>query len=95
MPEIGPYHYVIDMLLDVGPIDLTWSDLKSWNKITSIKANSWELKTLKRLADLYTSNSRKYSGSKDVPPFVQKTEGKKLDTNIKGSIRESLGKGMK
>lgn len=95
MPAIGGYDYIIEMLLDVGPINLTWSDLRSWDKLTGMKANAWEFRTLKRLANIYTANSKIYNGSKDISPFVQESTGTKTQTSIRDTIRKPLSKGIK
>ena len=58
MPEVGPHLYIIDILMDVGPIDLTWNDLKAWNEISQMELNIWEFQTVKRLANIYTSSFR-------------------------------------
>jgi len=95
MPEIGPYSYVINMLMDVGPIDLTWKDLESWNRITQMNINGWEFRTLKRLANIYTANSRSYSGLDSISPFVQESGGEKLERNVRSALHQPLGKGIK
>lgn len=96
LPDVDPFAYILDYVVEVGPIDLTWSDLKAWNEITGYQLSYWELITIKALAVTYTSSSRSYDGTKEVSPFVQVAPTAKLESSIRSALREPIsGRGLR
>lgn len=69
MPEIAPFSYVIDLLAQIGPSEVTWQEIGSWSALTGIKLSVWESNTIKRLSAIYTSCANKYHDSTAVAPY--------------------------
>tara|TARA_R110000772_G_scaffold268452_1_gene395608 strand:+ start:38556 stop:38861 length:306 start_codon:yes stop_codon:yes gene_type:complete len=96
LPDIDPFAYIIDLLMEVGPVELSWSDLEAWNRMTRMDLDEWELRTIHRLASVYTRSSREYDDSKSISPFVPETPTAKIESKIRDSLRQPIGgRGMK
>jgi hypothetical protein len=59
MPDIAPFSYIIDLLVQIGPSEVTWQEISSWCSLTGIKLSVWESNTIKRLSTIYTSCANK------------------------------------
>ena len=69
MPDIAPFSYVIDLLVQIGPSEVTWQEISSWCSLTGIKLSVWESNTIKRLSTIYTSCANRYHDSTAVSPY--------------------------
>ena len=90
LPDVGPYAYLIDLLLEVGPTNLTWSDLEAWNRLLGWFLNHWELRMIHRLGVVFTGAKNEYEGTKAVSPFVPSAPIEKIEQSIKDSLRQPL-----
>lgn len=96
LPDIDPYEYMIELLLQVGPVELSWSNLEAWHRMTRMGLNEWELRTIHRLAVVYTRSSREYHGTKAISPYIPETQVSSIESKIRESLRAPLGnKGIK
>lgn len=87
MPEIAPFSYVIDLLAQIGPSEVTWQEIGSWSALTGIKLSVWESNTIKRLSAIYTSCANKYHDSTMVSPYKSVEAPKVNDDDIKSALR--------
>jgi hypothetical protein len=69
MPDIAPFSYVIELLSQIGPSEVTWHEISSWCDLTGIKLSVWESNTIKRLSTIYTSCANRYNDSTAVSPY--------------------------
>ena len=90
LPDIGPHQYIIDLMQDVGPIDLTWTELKSWITLTGIDLCAWESRIIMRLSHIYQSHMNQYNNTKATSPYVEVIEGEALQSNIKSILKQSV-----
>ena len=82
-------------MFEVGPFNLTWSDLKAWNEITGYELGYWELITTKRLARIYHNSFQEYDNTKSISPFVSEKHISKVEKSMRETLRQPLGhKGM-
>lgn len=87
MPEIAPFSYVIDLLVQIGPSEVTWQEISSWCSLTGITLSVWESNTIKRLSAIYTSCANKYHDSTAVSPYKSIEAPKVNDDDIKSALR--------
>ena len=88
MPDIAPFSYVIDLLAQIGPIEVTWQEISSWCNLTGIKLSAWESNTIKRLSSIYTSCTQRYHDSTAPSPFRSVEAPRPVDDAIKAALRE-------
>jgi len=88
MPEIAPFSYVIDLLAQIGPSEVTWQEIGSWSALTGIKLSAWESNTIKRLSAIYTSCATKYHDSTAVAPYKSVEALTVKDEDIKAALRQ-------
>jgi len=88
MPEIAPFSYVIDLLTQIGPSDITWQDISNWCSITGIKLSVWESSTIKRLSAIYSSCAQRYHDSTAPSPYRSVEASRPVDDVIKAALRE-------
>lgn len=88
MPEIAPFSYVIDLLSQIGPTEVTWQEISSWCSLTGIKLSVWESNTIKRLSAIYTSCAQRYHDSTAPSPFRSVEAPKSIDDKIKAALRQ-------
>jgi hypothetical protein len=88
MPDIAPFSYVIDLLSQIGPTEVTWQEISSWCNLTGIKLSAWESNTIKRLSSIYTSCTQRYHDSTAPSPFRSVEAPRPVDDAIKAALRE-------
>lgn len=88
MPEIAPFSYVIDLLSQIGPTEVTWQEISSWCSLTGIKLSVWESNTIKRLSAIYTSCAQRYQDSTAPSPYRSVEAPKSMDDSIKAALRQ-------
>ena len=88
MPDIAPFSYVIDLLAQIGPTEVTWQEISSWCNLTGIKLSAWESNTIKRLSAIYTSCAQRYQDSTAPSPFRSVEAPKSMDESIKAALRQ-------
>lgn len=88
MPEIAPFSYVIDLLAQIGPTQVTWQEISSWCSLTGIRLSVWESNTIKRLSAIYTSCTQRYHDSTAPSPFRSVEAPRPVDDAIKAALRE-------
>jgi len=88
MPDIAPFSYVIDLLAQIGPTEVTWQEISSWCNLTGIKLSAWESNTIKRLSSIYTSCTQRYHDSTAPSPFRSVEAPRPVDDAIKAALRE-------
>ena len=88
MPDIAPFSYVIDLLSQIGPTEVTWQEISSWCSLTGIKLSAWESNTIKRLSAIYTSCTQRYHDSTAPSPFRSVEAPRPVDDAIKAALRE-------
>jgi len=89
MPDIAPFSYVIDLLSQIGPSEVTWQEISSWCALTGIKLSVWESNTIKRLSAIYTSCANRYHDSTAVSPY-KSIEAPTIDDD---AVRQALRTG--
>jgi len=87
MPDIAPFSYVIDLLAQIGPSEVTWQEISSWCALTGIKLSEWESHTIKRLSSIYTSCASRYHDSTAVAPYKHIEAATIDDDAIKQALR--------
>lgn len=88
MPDIAPFAYVIDLLTQIGPTEVTWQDISNWRSITGIELSAWESSTIKRLSAIYTSCAQRYQDSVSPSPYRSIEAPRPVDDAIKAALRE-------
>jgi hypothetical protein len=89
-PDSGPAGYVIDYMFEVGPFELSWTDLQSWNQIMKYNLDAWELATIKKLARMYVNSYREYDDTNKVSPFVPEKAPMTIMKSIKDALRRPV-----
>lgn len=89
MPDIAPFSYVIDLLSQIGPSEVTWQEISSWCSLTGIKLSVWESNTIKRLSAIYTSCANRYHDSTAVSPY-KSIEAPTIEDDV---LRQALRNG--
>jgi len=87
MPDIAPFSYVIDLLAQIGPSEVTWQEISSWCSLTGIKLSVWESSTIKRLSSIYSSCASRYHDSMTVAPYKHIEAPTIEDDSIKQALR--------
>lgn len=88
MPDIAPFSYIIDLLVQIGPSEVTWQEISSWCAITGIDLSVWESNTIKRLSAIYTSCAQRYHDSTAPSPYKSLEAPKTDDDAIKAALRQ-------
>jgi len=55
--------------MQIGPMDITWPDLKAWHDLTGIYLDYWELHTIKKLSTLFTNKFQEYNDTNVSSPY--------------------------
>lgn len=77
MPPVEVGGYLVDYLLDVGPVGSTgmglavisYSELQAWQQCTGIAMQPWEVMLLRRLSADYMVESKRAEKPDCPPPF--------------------------
>lgn len=73
MPECEAF-YIIGYLMEIGismsDRAITFGELESWQSTTGIRLESWEARIMKRLSDMYLSESHSMRDPQSVCPWV-------------------------
>ena len=88
MPDIAPFSYVIDLLVQIGPSEVSWQEISSWCALTGIELSVWESNTIKRLSMIYSSCAQRYQDSIAPSPYRSVDAPRPVDDAIKAALRE-------
>ena len=88
MPDIAPFSYVIDLLVQIGPSEVSWQEISSWCALTGIELSVWESNTIKRLSMIYSSCAQRYQDSTAPSPYRSVDAPRPVDDAIKAALRE-------
>ena len=89
MPDIAPFSYLIDLVVDIGIRDLTWQEIESWIRLTGIGLTAWEMRTIKKLSQLYQVCAQRFNDSVLPAPYrdVEADVSETLEQDIKAALR--------
>ena len=68
-PDIAPFDYVIDLLSQIGPTEVSWTELKAWQDLTGISLDYWELNTIRNLSILFSNKFQEYNNTNISSPY--------------------------
>jgi hypothetical protein len=89
MPEIAPFSYIIDLLVEMGVSGLTWQEISSWCNLTGITLTMWESTTIKKLSAIYDSCAQRYNNAVVSAPYRSIEHEATEDDQIKLALRNS------
>lgn len=69
MPDIAPFEYLVRLISEIGPFEISWLDLKVWQEMTGIYLSHWEFQNIKRLSSLFSSKFQDYNDSNISSPY--------------------------
>jgi len=74
----NPAPYITDWLVEIGPtvagsmgeVAIGWQDMAAWERLTGIKLDPWEARTIRRLSRVF-ANERSKAEKPDYPaPYI-------------------------
>lgn len=68
-PDIAPFDYLVDLIAQIGPHDISWTDLKAWQDITGMTLSKWEADSIRRLSILFTNKFQEYNDKNITSPY--------------------------
>lgn len=99
MPPVTPESmYLVEMLLDAGPIvsstsgtrALTWRDFEAWERVTGADVRPWEARILRRLSNDYLAELNRAEAYDAPPPWEREAtpeHRKRVSQHIKNVLR--------
>lgn len=100
LPDVGPFSYIIDLLVKVGVAmnsgsgvhAITWQEIYAFTQSTSIRLSLWEAETIKKLSAVYANAIMQFD-NKDVPaPYISEAEKQRLASSMKSTLRNIVVK---
>ncbi len=68
-PDIAPFDYLMELLGQIGPMEVSWSELKAWRDLTGITLDYWEVSTIRQLSVLFTNKFHEYNDTNISSPY--------------------------
>jgi hypothetical protein len=98
MPDLAWGKYLIDYLLEVGPVmaagmgsaPITFTEIRNWREEIGLRLNSWEVRTLRRLSLEYNSESQLATKPDREPPFKTLDAARLKNAQLERDIDNAL-----
>lgn len=94
-PDISPFEYLVDVFFSVGPLDVDWSEIKSWIEVNGIDLDYWESNTIVIMSNLLGSYLKQFDGQNIPKPFEDpdvEVDPAALAKKIQNILRAPLGR---
>jgi hypothetical protein len=90
-PELNGAEYLIGLLHEaglmsnngMGPISLSWLEIKAWIDTTEIQLSLWERLTLKEMSEVYVSERIQAEDANRTAPYIPNKEEELVEDNSK------------
>jgi hypothetical protein len=98
MPDLAWGKYLIDYLLEVGPVmaagmgsgPITFTEIRSWRKELGLRLSPWEVRTLRRLSLEYNSESQLATKPDRDPPFPSLDTARLRNAQVESDLDDFL-----
>lgn len=98
MPDLAWGKYLIDYLLEVGPVmaagmgsaPITFTELGQWQAQLGLRLSPWEVRTLRRLSLEYNSESQLATKPDREPPFKSSDAARLRNAQLESDLDSFL-----